>query len=196
VSAEPGSKHSDLVYIATRSDSRGKLTLARVSSDGQIKLLDSAETGLNDPCYMQFVPDGSGLVISHVGDRGLLLPSPPPLRYLLSSSSSAAGSPSCQSTLMGASESTSQTTSFCPSTSPSGILGSMALIPTRCVLPYNPLRSQSSLIKKVIIHDDEIIVPDQGCNVVYRLRYDARFGFTLLDTLTDFLEAEAWRCTP
>jgi hypothetical protein len=77
MSADPDSKHLDLLYIATRSDSRGKVTLARVSPDGQIKLLDSAETGLNDPSYMQFVPDASGLVISHVSD-GLLLPSPHP----------------------------------------------------------------------------------------------------------------------
>jgi hypothetical protein len=45
----------------------------------------------------------------------------------------------------------------------------------------------------VIIHGDEIIVPDQGCNVVYRLRYDPKSGFTLFGTLTDFLEGEGPR---
>jgi len=46
---------------------------------------------------------------------------------------------------------------------------------------------------QVIIHQDEIIVPDQGCNKVYRLRYDPKSGFELLDTLEDFLEGEGPR---
>jgi hypothetical protein len=45
----------------------------------------------------------------------------------------------------------------------------------------------------VIIHNDEIIIPDQGCNRVWRLKYSHDSGFTLLGSIDDFEEMDGPR---
>lgn len=46
---------------------------------------------------------------------------------------------------------------------------------------------------QVVIHKDEIIIPDQGSNRVWRMRYSDTGGLRLVGTIDDFLEADGPR---
>lgn len=52
--------------MATRPVTGGRIDLVRVGQDGIMTMIDSAETGLDDPAHMALLADRSAIVSAHV----------------------------------------------------------------------------------------------------------------------------------